>query len=368
MKILLTINDISTWGGGERVVVNLANALSEKGYEVEILSFYRANEGLPYHINDTIKLHFWHNISESLLKSSMCRVWLSKIYYKNLYKFILNLSVHFSFKNFDVVIANDSTYTPFFKRKNVRYIRLIHLNFSKYHTRNKFFHTLIVLSSKELSTWEQYHKDIRVIPNFLPDIPAGQTDYKQKKVLSVGRMDRGDQKGFLRLIDIWAFVQESLKSSMPPPHCSWQLIIVGDGEIKGEIESKIKDLGLQDSIILKPFTKDIESEYLSASIYVMASYYEGFPMVLLEASSYALPCIAFDIATGPSDIIEDSKSGYLVQDNDLQGFANKLIGLMNDENKRKVMSECAKQTVKERFNKESIIPLWEEVFKNIKAT
>lgn len=107
---------------------------------------------------------------------------------------------------------------------------------------------------------------------------------------------------------------------------------------------------------------------MSASIYVMASHYEGFGMVLVEASSYALPCIAFDIATGPSDIIEDSKSGYLVQDNDLQGFANKLIELMNDENKRKVMGECAKQTVKERLNKESIIPLWEEVFKNIKAT
>lgn len=361
-KILLTIGDISITGGAERVVVNLANAFSEVGNEVEILSFYKANENLPYHINNNIKLHFWHNISESAFKAQICRNVFSKIYYKNCYKFILNAQVHFDFRDFDVVIANDSTYIPFLKHKFTRYIRLIHLNFSIYNTRNNFFHTLVVLSSKELSIWEQYHKDIKVIPNFLPIISTEQTDLKQKSIISVGRMDRGDQKGFLRLIDIWALLQQSLQSSVPPPQLhSWQLVIVGDGDIKSEIETKIKDLGLQDSIILKPFTKDIESEYLNASIYAMSSYYEGFPMVLLESCSYGLCPISFDIKTGPSDIIENNKSGYLIQDNDLHTYAHKLIELMSDENKRKTMGEAAKARVAQKFSKEAIMPLWEEV-------
>lgn len=131
--------------------------------------------------------------------------------------------------------------------------------------------------------------------------------------------------------------------------------------MKNEIETKIKDLGLQDSIILKPFTKDIESEYLNASIYAMSSYYEGFPMVLLESSSYGLCPIAFDIKTGPSDIIENNKSGYLIQDNDLHTYAHKLIELMSDENKRKTMGEAAKARVAQKFSKEAIMPLWEEV-------
>lgn len=142
---------------------------------------------------------------------------------------------------------------------------------------------------------------------------------------------------------------------------SWQLVIVGDGDMKNEIETKIKDLGLQDSIILKPFTKDIESEYLNASIYAMSSYYEGFPMVLLESSSYGLCPIAFDIKTGPSDIIENNKGGYLIQDNDLNTYADKLIELMSDDNKRKTMGEAAKARVAQKFSKEAIIPLWEEV-------
>ncbi|WP_334098132.1 glycosyltransferase, partial [Helicobacter typhlonius] len=130
MKILLTINDISIFGGAERVVVNLANALSEVGHQVEILSFYKANETLPYQVNTNIKIHFWHTLSESAFKAQICRNVFSKIYYKNCYKFILNAQVHFDFRDFDVVIANDSTYIPFLKHKFTRYIRLIHLNFS----------------------------------------------------------------------------------------------------------------------------------------------------------------------------------------------------------------------------------------------
>ena len=142
----------------------------------------------------------------------------------------------------------------------------------------------------------------------------------------------------------------------------WKLIIVGDGILKPEIESKIHALNLQDSIILKPFTKDIESEYLSASIYAMASHFEGFGMVLAEASSYSLPCIAFDIATGPSDIIEHNQSGFLIADNDLESYAKHLIMLMNDESMRERFGSGAKKLVGKRFSKEVVMEKWGEVF------
>ena len=118
---------------------------------------------------------------------------------------------------------------------------------------------------------------------------------------------------------------------------------------------------MQDSITLKPFTKDIESFYLQASIYVMSSHFEGFGMVLAEASSYELPCIAFNVATGPSDIIESNLSGYLIEDNNLQDFANKTINLMNDEVKRMVMGKNAKKRVSVKFSKDEVIKLWHKV-------
>ena len=147
----------------------------------------------------------------------------------------------------------------------------------------------------------------------------------------------------------------------------WRLIIVGDGVLKKELESKIKALNLQESVILKPFTKQIEKEYLSASIYAMSSHFEGFPMVLLESASYGLGPISFDIKTGPSDIIADEKSGFLVEDNDLQGYADKLMLLMRDENLRQNFGTKAKRVVSEKFSQKTVLELWQKLFDEIKT-
>ncbi len=96
----------------------------------------------------------------------------------------------------------------------------------------------------------------------------------------------------------------------------------------------------------------------------MTSHFEGFGMVLAEASSYALPCIAFDIATGPSDIIEHNKSGFLIADNDLETYATKLIALMRDETMRVRFGNEAKRIVSERFSRESALQKWRDLFKS----
>ena len=145
---------------------------------------------------------------------------------------------------------------------------------------------------------------------------------------------------------------------------SWQLVIVGDGAMKEQIQAKILEKDLQHTITLKPFTKDIESEYLNASIYAMSSHFEGFPMVLLESCSHALCPIAFNVATGPSDIIESHTSGYLIEDNDLQDYADKLFMLMSDKQKRESMGLQAKQKVSIAFSKEAVMKLWQEIFNN----
>ena len=62
------------------------------------------------------------------------------------------------------------------------YIKYIHLNFHRYQSRNKYFDVLVVLSNKELDIWQRYHKNVKVIPNFLSQIPQESTNYKQKVV------------------------------------------------------------------------------------------------------------------------------------------------------------------------------------------
>ena len=417
MRILLTITDISVVGGTERVVSNLANVFVQMGYEVEILSFFQRYEKIPYVLNERVSVSVFY---KSLEEAAKPQRGVAKIFYKHFYKFVLSWQIRARYKNVDCVIVSEHIYVPFFKTRHTRYIKVFHSRFMGYRKRYKHFGTLVLLSSAEIARYTPYHNRVRVIPNFLPQIPTQTTDYAQRVVLSVGRLS--EEKGFVRLIDIWEMVVKKLQtlsarrlgacdesenlhakemralalSYCPPPLLEntqdskgrestaaigvenssksfdlslrdgvfgWQLHIVGDGAMREEIQARIESKGLQDSVILKPFTTNIAQEYLSASVYVMSSHYEGFGMVLIESASYGLPAIAFDIATGPSDIILDSHTGYLVADEDLEAYAGKLVELMSDKALRENLGRQAKERVVECFSKQAIIPLWEEILK-----
>ena len=364
-KIYIILKDITESGGGERVCVNLANAFNEVGYKVSIISFFRFQSEVVFSLHENINIYF---LSHTTPKSKNL---LKKLFIKSVYRNILGYKADKIIANDspDVVLANDGWYIPKIKLDSIKYVRLWHLKAPKKIDKRKqrifnLFDTLVVLSSKEFPIWQKYHQDVRVIPNFLPVITEKITDFNQCRVIAVGRMSA--EKGFFRLIDIWEKVQEQFKQTLQEEDRNkqnlWQLIIVGDGALKEQIESKIKTKNLQDSIILRPFTKDIESQYLDASIYAMTSHFEGFPMVLLESCSYGLCPIAFDIATGPSDIIEHNNSGYLINDNDVQEYVAKLIKLMNDKKTRESMGKNAKQRVSKTFSKEAVIKGWQQIF------
>ena len=348
MKIIITLRDITENGGGERVITNLANAFQERGYSVRIISFFKGSERNTYELNPNIKIIY---LSKGPQNSSNK---IRKFFNKTLYRFYLSFKTIFIIRKLNpkALISNDGTFLPFIKNKNTKYMRIWHLVAP---SKNRFsitlFPLLIILSNKELNKWSKYHSNIKVIPNF-PSFEGNKTtNYKNKIVLSAGRLTK--EKGFSRLIDIWGKIKKDKSNT-------WKLIILGDGEEREALESKIKQLNL-DSIILEPFNVDIESKYLNASIYALSSFYEGMPLVLLEASNYGLSLISFDINTGPSDIIENGVNGYLIEDNDLENYASKLKELMESEDKRRAMGEKAKEISEIKFGKEKIINEWMKI-------
>lgn len=355
--LYFTIHDIHGYGGTERVVINLCH-LFHKLFDITIISYLEEKPNFLAPLPQDIKIIY--------LNHNFPKAFLSKLRFNRLINAKLS-------NERNIVIANCNHFFPFIKKAHTLYIRLEHYNFDflfkKYRTKTpiyprvRFFDVLVILSSFEQKLYAKLHANVRVIPNFLPHISEKNTDCNQHRILSVGRMDEKDTKGFLRLIEIWANVQEKIKQTSQDNLHSWQLVIVGDGVMREHIVSTIQAKNLQDTIILKPFTKDIESQYLHASIYAMSSHFEGFGMVLLEASAYALPCIAFDVATGPSNIIKHEESGYLIENGNIQEYANKLITLMSDKQKRESMGLCAKQRIKYKFSKDAIMPLWEDIFR-----
>lgn len=269
MKIILLIGDITTGGGVERVVSNLANIFCEF-YEVEFLSLYKTNKTSAFSLNSKIKLSFLHHKERTAVRTK---------FYKLIDKFYESYLLKQKCKEADIIIYNNCPHYPLFKNKNTHYLYILHERQKKFRTKYKHYDALIAINLEQKALLEKHHKNVIYIPNFLPKMPDVITNHQQKVVLFLGRFSK--EKGVLRLIDIWKKVQEEAKFR------EWNLVFVGDGVLKEAMQDKINKLNLNDTIIIKGFTNDVEKEYLSASIYAMSSYSEGFGMVLIESASYA---------------------------------------------------------------------------------
>lgn len=91
-------------------------------------------------------------------------------------------------------------------------------------------------------------------------------------------------------------------------------------------------------------------------------------MVLAEGGSYGLASVAFDVACGPSDLIEDGETGYLVEDGDLEGFACKMELLMQSQALREEMGCKARRKIEEEFLQESVLLKWEKLFASLEKS
>ena len=87
---------------------------------------------------------------------------------------------------------------------------------------------------------------------------------------------------------------------------------------------------------------------------------------MVESAGFALASVAFDVPSGPSELIKDGKSGFLIKDDDLQEFAHKLKILILDESLRARFGKEAKELIKQNFSKEAILQKWIALFCDMK--
>jgi glycosyltransferase involved in cell wall biosynthesis len=175
--------------------------------------------------------------------------------------------------------------------------------------------------------------EIRTIPNPNPFENTILADVAENRViLSAGRLTH--QKGFDRLLEAWQIAQAQNASG-------WTLFILGSGELEEQLRKQIEDLGIQGTVLMLPATADIASYYCQAGIFCLASRFEGFPMVLLEAQGFGLPLISYDCRTGPSEIISHH-NGILVEDGNREALAAAIVKLTSDSVLRSQMAEASR--------------------------
>jgi len=213
------------------------------------------------------------------------------------------------------------------------------------------FSNVILLTQGNLKEWTV--KNTMVIPNPLSFYPEKSSELKNKKVIAVG--SHSYNKGYDRLLEIW----KKIEIDFP----DWTLEIYGKSA-NGKYESLAKELKLR-QINFHPPVSNIEEKYLGASVFVLPSRSEGFGMVLTEAMACGLPVVSFDCPNGPADIIRNAEDGFLIENENIELFSEKLKLLIRDFELRKQMGRAGKENVK-RYLPNQIVSQWNELFLQLK--
>lgn len=136
--------------------------------------------------------------------------------------------------------------------------------------------------------------------------------------------------------------------------------IIGDGELRPELEKMIRERELGKKVFLIGQIPDAYRFLPAFDIFVLSSVKEGFPWVLIEAMSAKLPVIATDVGAVP-EIIDDHKNGLLVKPKDPSGLANKIKEVLENDHLRNELGIQAHQTVLFKFELDKMVQQIEDL-------
>ncbi len=380
--LLYCINTLTGGGGTARVIAQKASYFTDiLGYTVHILVSYQGGKAVDYDFSHNIHIHYM----EDELKVPTTRIRgvgflqylknAKKVYYQKIAQidpdFITVVGPFFE----DFIIPQIGkklgikTIREFHFAKKA-YIHLCNLPESsierfKSHvmrlmTLRRFnaYDCVVLLTESDAKSSAYTTKSV-VIPNvseigIINCAPA----LKSKRAISVGSM-RSNVKRFDLQIKMWK------KFIVTNP--DWTLHIYGDGRDMPKLQELVKDLSLEKSVFLHGSSNKIPEKYLESAICLSTSVAEGFGLTITEAAEAGLPVISIDCPCGPSDIIIDGITGYLIDEGDMDTFLHKLRELADNQDLIHKMSSAAKENAKNFFI-DQIIPKWIALYNDLNTT
>lgn len=220
----------------------------------------------------------------------------------------------------------------------------------------------VVALTKGTALWLEQHVpgcSVTVIPNAVRwPLQAGEPvleppeRHGRRRLLAVGRLH--PHKGFDLLIQAFRMVADHVRD--------WDLVILGEGDNRSELQRRIDEAGLQERISMPGRVGNIGQWYEQSDLYVLSSRVEGLSNTLIESMACGLPAVAFDCDTGPREIVRDGIDGVLVRPvEDAEALAAHLYGLMTNHERRAALGRRAVD-VRDRFSMVRVMALWHHVF------
>ncbi len=178
-------------------------------------------------------------------------------------------------------------------------------------------------------------------------LSKGNSDYRKvpKQILIVGRLIAF--KGHRFLIEAMSKLRTKYGSDV-------KLLIAGTGDLENSLRSQVKDLKLEECVEFLGYSKKIGHYMANSDVIVVPSISEGFGVVFLEAFSAKTPVVAWDVPSG-NEIIEDGRTGYLIEPYQVEKLSNRLIEILGHPEKQSDIVEEAYVKLKNYFNNDRMI-------------
>ena len=183
------------------------------------------------------------------------------------------------------------------------------------------------------------NKNVKTIYN--PYLKKKSNRNKKKRsniLLSVGRLTK--QKDFRTLIFAFYKIRDEI--------INYKLIIIGDGELKNSLIKLTKDLQIEKRVIFLGWRNKLDKYYKKSKLFVLSSLYEGLGNVLIDAINYEVPIVTTNCKSGPSEIINNKKGGYLSTVSDSDELSKKILFALKYYNLSKKKILFAKKNI-DRF-------------------
>ncbi|WP_350287506.1 glycosyltransferase [uncultured Croceitalea sp.] len=168
-------------------------------------------------------------------------------------------------------------------------------------------------------------------------------------LINLGRLEYQKNQRFLIKL-----AAELKKRQLP-----FKMLIGGEGSLKKELEDSIKQFNVENEVELVGFIEKPLRFIAQADVFLLSSFWEGFGYVLAEAALCKKPIIAFDTSSNP-ELVIDGKNGYLVPENNMIVFADKIEELFKDPKLGKRLGETGSQLVLKNFDKDKQLRKIEE--------
>lgn len=339
------------YGGAEKSLICLANALNDKKYNISIINI--GNGKIVYPINKGIKV-----IDIPIRKKTKRFIEFRKIIKKERYDIVINYwaqSAIFSAmfcKKYNIKTIYSERGNP----EEKEYSGILGI------LRKIYFKKIDGFVFQTQAARDYFPENIRkksiVIHNpiFIEKDEYKIPEKREEKIVTVGRLH--EQKNQKFLLEVF---KEFLKK-----HQNYILEIYGEGPLKEKLEGYSEELNIDKNVKFMGNKKDIYSYIINAKMFVLTSKYEGMPNVVLEAMALGIPtiCSNYDPKNAVYEIIEDGVNGFVYEQNDKE----KLLSIMDEITKSQELIERISSNSKnicETHSKENIYNKWEEFIKNI---